>query len=142
MSKIIQRAILVQCIIFSPLAAAYEVSDLVGTWQSNEEMTLRSMEAAPGIPEKTRAFFRSGFFGKLIVVSRENESIAYFVDEKPENLEFIPHVIHKVSDKQFSMEYPGEGAPEHSIRIITLDGDCYSIKDGKWEFYEYFCRVE
>lgn len=130
------------CVAYVPMASAYDPGDLVGTWQSNEELTLRSMEATPGIPNETRAFFRNGFFGRLIVVSRINESAVYFVDEKPKDLEFHRHVIHKVSNNQFRVEYPEEEVSGDSAGIMTLEGNCYSLEVSKWKFKEYFfsCR--
>lgn len=129
------------CVAYAPMASAYDPDDFVGTWQSNEELTLRSMEATQGIPEETRAFFRNGFFGRLIVVSRINESAVYFVDEKPKDLEFHRHVIHKVSNNQFRVEYPEEEVSADSTGIMTLEGNCYYLEVSKWEFKEYFCRV-
>lgn len=120
-------------------ASAYEVSDLMGTWKSNEKKTLNSMESVSEIPEKTREFFQNDFFGKLVVVVKKGESAVYFFDDKPETLEFMKHRIDKVSDSVFKVKYENENGLGSEIH---LEGQCYTVVVSKWKFKEYFCRVE
>ena len=134
------RAILIILLgIYACLAHAYKPSDLVGTWKSNEKMTLASMEATPDIPEKNRAFFRNHFFGRLVVVSKPESSAVYFADEKPEKLAFRNHKITQLSETEFRVTYPDEPTSEDSAGVITLHGNCYSVEVSKWKFREYFC---
>ena len=142
MSKSMRIQIILLSMFYASLAGAYEVSDFLGKWQSNEKLTLDSMEAVPGIPDKARSFFREGFFGRLVVISRIDESAVYFIDEKPDEIEFHRHIIHKISDNQFRVEYPEEEDSSDSSGIMTLNGSCYSVEVSKWKFNEYFCRVE
>ncbi|WP_445364513.1 hypothetical protein ACJJIQ_10030 [Microbulbifer sp. ANSA003] len=127
---------------FAQFAIADDNLFYVGTWQSNEEMTLASMDGVEGMPEKTQMFLRSEFFGRLVNVVRVDSFATYFIEEKPKELTFLPHKVEVLSTDSIRVTYHDELTKSDETRILKYEKNCYSLPVTKWEFREYFCRAE
>ncbi|WP_223669570.1 hypothetical protein [Kangiella shandongensis] len=133
------KTILITILLASGLAAYAETpSRLIGTWKSNEALTLKSMESTKGIPEKSREFFRNDFFGKLVVeVKRENFS-SYFAGKAVESN--TKYEAKKIDDNNFIIKSYDEITQDYTELKITFIEDCYYTLVSKWQFREYFCK--
>ncbi len=113
-------------------------SFLVGTWKSNEKLTLQSMEKTKGIPEKTREAFRNDFFGKLTIKVKEKTFSAYF-DGKPLELD-IKYEVIQINTNNYLIKSYDAPSQDTSEQKIIIEGDCYYTLISNWQFREYFCR--
>jgi hypothetical protein len=113
---------------------------LLGVWQSNEEMTLESMRQVDGVPGEARALFENDFLGNLIVEYREDT--ARMVSDK-DGLDsgFQPYEVIEASADQIRIRELGNAMGD-SEKTLHFEGDCYYIVVSRFEFREYFCRVE
>jgi hypothetical protein len=123
--------------------AATETNKLVGTWKSNEEMTLASMAQAEDLKQEAIDLFNKDFFGKLIVEYKEKESRSYFDTEEenvPEMYEFYPYKIVAEGPDYMELEWVNWLTNEIDTSTIYFEGECYYMKLNK--FNEYFCRTK
>ncbi|MHC9511182.1 hypothetical protein [Kangiella sp. M94] len=111
---------------------------LVGTWKSNEELTVQSMERTIGIPEKSREAFRNDFFGKLTIKVKKNTFSAYF-DGKQLELD-MEYEVTKINNNSFLIKSYSKQTEDITEQKITIEGDCYYTLVSDWQFREYFCR--
>ena len=126
--------------ILSTQSIADERPFYVGTWQSDEDKTLASMDEIHDIPEKTKRFLSDDFFGKLVNVVREDSLATYFIDEKPDKLVFQPYEVEMLNSNTIRATYYDEFTNSTVSKILTFEGNCYSLPVSKWNFREYFCR--
>ncbi|WP_045857727.1 hypothetical protein [Teredinibacter purpureus] len=126
--------------IATPLAVAQQQVFYIGTFQSNEAMTLASMEAMDGIPEKEKVHYRKKFFGKLVNEFRFDSFTTYFANLPPEAKDFVPADIRRISDNAVRIKYFHEQRGE-VVRELTFVDGCYSIPVTIWQFKEYFCKI-
>lgn len=137
------KGILLLALLISTSATLAEDAPFhVGVWQSNEVKTLESMNAVKEIPEKTRVFLSTDFFGRLVNVVREDSFATYFVDENPEELEFSPYKLEIVNKNVIRTTYYDENIESEVSQVLTFEDDCYFVLISRWEFNEYFCRVK
>ena len=114
---------------------------LLGTWKSNEAMTLATIGNADHLSPEQRAMLESDFFGHL-VISYERDTWTSYMDNSdrpPVTQEYV--VIIELNDLMRICERDQTGdCPEYELRF---EGDCYyvDISDGRG-FVEYFCRVD
>ncbi|MFS1525436.1 hypothetical protein ACL7TT_15205 [Microbulbifer sp. 2304DJ12-6] len=128
------------------LFASFVVADddplYLGTWRSNEEKTLASMDGVKGIPEKAQVFLRDELFGHLVHVIRVDSFATYFIDEKPDVLTFLPHKVDVLSGNSIRVTYYDELTDSDVTQVLKFEDNCYSLPVTKWKFREYFCRVD
>lgn len=132
-------------ILFSAVAVAVVLSgcakdpcELCGRWRSSAERTLPEMEKSSLLSEKQRKFFRNGFYGKLVVETREKDSRAYFPDESPDSVKWEPWRLVSRSGNTFTVEHSINGKSVQ--REIKLEGDCYRVFQPDFGFGEWFCK--
>lgn len=136
-----RKLILLLLVTLSPLTMAQQKLFYVGIWQSNEEKTLASMRAMPGIPDKERETYENDFFGKLVNEIRADSFTTFFANDVPASPVFIPAQIEVVSGDTIRMRYYHEYRKEYVEREITFENGCYTVPVGPWGFREYFCKV-
>lgn len=133
------KRVLITILLASGLAAYAETpSRLIGTWKSNENLTLKSMESTQGIPEKSRAAFRNDFFGKLTVEVKQETFSAYFEGEATEST--AKYEVKQIDNNSFIIKSYDQLIQDYTEQKITFDGDCYYTLVSKWQFKEYFCK--
>jgi len=113
---------------------------LLGTWKSNEKMTLESMNGNEGVTEKARTFLENDFFGQLVAEYKENEYRA--VNEKDDyDTGYQPYEVVAVEKGFIRIK----GAPDilgDTETTIYPAGECFYMIVTKFEFREYFCKVK
>ena len=115
-------------------------SAFIGTWQSDEELTLKSVRASENVTTEDLAIFEDNFFGDRIIVLREFESGGYFIgSETKPNLE--PHrIVESGEDFVVFLVPETDYEPEH-LSTWRVEGDLIYAEVEKWQFREYFRRV-
>jgi len=116
--------------------------NIIGTWKSNAKMTLKSMNENPNVTKKAKELFSNDFFGHLIVIVRKKDSASYFDNEPHENLIYEPYRILEKNKDFMVTEYNDVTTGELEKTNIYFEGDCYYLLISKWQFREYFCRIQ
>lgn len=113
---------------------------LLGTWKSNAELTLATIENADYLSPEDREFLESDFFGHLVIRYERDVWTSYLdnSDDPPVTQEYS---VLSVAEDSMRICEPNEAGecPEYELRF---EGGCYyaDISDGRG-FVEYFCRV-
>jgi hypothetical protein len=120
--------------------------DLLGVWKSNEEMTLASMRATPGVTKKAKDIFENDFFGRLIIEYKIDSYRARYEDEEDNIDEFHHYYPYRVLDRGDNYYILETRIPlvKDNLRqkTIYMDGECYYQLVSRWNFREYFCRIQ
>ena len=118
---------------------------LIGTWQSNEKMTLQSMHEIPEVSEKAKVLFEHDFFGKLINEYGPKNSKSYYKNSS-ENYEGIdkpsPYKIIEETNEYYIISNYNNALNKYETLTLFKEGSCYYVLVTKWKFREYFCRIE
>lgn len=113
----------------------------VGTWQSDEQLTLESMRDSTKVDAEARATFEDDFFGRLIVDYRPYEGRSYFIDavERPD---FQPHAIVDAGPNFVTFSVPDNEKLGLDVqRTWYVDGDLMLVRLDEWGFVEVFRRI-
>ena len=114
----------------------------IGSWQSDEQLTLESMRGSKLVDAAARATFEDEFFGRLIVDYRQFEGRSYFVDSA-ERPEFEPHDIVDSGPSFVTFRAPdNEKLGLDTERTWYVDGDLMIVRLDEWGFVEVFRRIE
>ena len=131
---------------FSAISVQATASDtpnwLIGKWKSNEEKTLEDLKKHPEINEEAKKLFTNNFFGRLVIIYRKKSTAWYFIDEKPEKLEFINYQTVLTENNSVTFKFFNKTLGKDTGRTIYREGNCYYALTEKWNFKEYFCRYE
>ena len=116
-------------------------SAFVGTWQSDEQLTLESMRGSDKVDPVARATFEDDFFGRLIVVYRPYDGRSYFIDSD-ERPDFEPHAIVDSGTNFVTFSDPNNEALGLDVeRTWYVDGDLLIVRMDEWGFVEVFRRI-
>lgn len=112
----------------------------VGTWQSDEQLTLASMRQSDKVSAEMRAVFEDRFFGRLVVEFRATGRASYFAgaDEVPE---FEPYDILDSGPNYVTFRETGDTPGLGNPRTWYIDGDLIGVEIQEWGFVEFFRRV-
>jgi hypothetical protein len=113
---------------------------LLGTWKSNEQKTLKSMNSIAEVSEESRKLFENGFFGQLVVEYKENESRS-LIEEDGFDTGFQSYHVVEVNDSYIKIIESNDILGDIETTMYP-DGDCFYVIVSKYEFREYFCRVK
>ena len=140
-------ALMALAVCATSLLAACESRDeipaaFIGSWQSDEQLTLASMRESTRIDADARATFEADFFGRLVVDYRQYDGRSYFVDSD-ERPEFEPHNIVVAGDNFVTFRVSAnEELGLMTERTWYVDGDLMLVRMDEWDFVEVFRRVE
>lgn len=96
------------------------------------------VEESPLLSDRQRQFFRSDFYGKLIVETREKDTRAYFRNESPDDVAWEGwDILSRVGD---TLTIRSSLAGETLVRDVKLHGNCYEVLQPNLGFSEWFCR--
>lgn len=117
---------------------------LIGSWKSNEGLTLSSMSKISGIPEKAKLELESGIFGKLILdFNSKNEVKSYIPGETDDIEEFNSYQKFQIleqNEEYIELKQYNEILDQTMIKKFYFEGDCFYVFVTKWKFKEYFCK--
>ena len=120
-------------------SSAVPHSAILGKWKSNEELTLKSMNAVVGMNEEVREYFENNLFGHLQVEWLKEKSRA--VNEIDDfDIGYVPYEVLEVDSKFIRVREWSSFLNDYDESTLYLDGDCYYVITTKYEFREYFCR--
>ncbi|MEM7430525.1 MAG: hypothetical protein AAF351_01170 [Pseudomonadota bacterium] len=113
----------------------------LGTWRSDEALTLESMRQSDQITDDARAVFENRFFGRLVVIFTETERASFFADE--DNLpDIVEHNIRDAGENFVVFVEPSnDELGLSSERTWYVDGNIAAVPIEEWGFTEYFRRV-
>jgi len=120
-------------------------NSLVGKWKSHEEKTLDSVRNTPGVTEKAMHLFEHDFFGKLINEYSKTTSKTYY-ENPADNIEGfnVPEsykILEETESYYLLTNKVTELTPNKTVKLYK-DGNCYYVFVSRWNFKEYFCRIE
>lgn len=72
----------------------------LGSWRSNVQMTLASMNSVSEIPDAAVTLYRDNFFGRLVNKLTSDSFTSYFIDQQPEVLSFVDADVNVVSENK------------------------------------------
>lgn len=114
----------------------------LGTWRSDEQLTLESLTYATAVPDDVRAQFENDFFGRLVVMFTETERSSFFIDQGQLPVT-VEHNIADAGDNFVTFIEPANDELGLSTeRTWYIDGDLIAVPIEEWGFTEYFRRVQ
>ena len=117
-----------------------EIPDwLIGTWKSNEELTLKSMNSTAGVTEEAKLIFSKGFFGSLIQIYTTQKGVSYLLEEKSGTAENMKFSEINLGENSVTLTYYSKIFEEEINTTLYRDESCFYILVSKWRFREYFC---
>jgi hypothetical protein len=114
---------------------------ILGTWKSDEAMTLASMHQIGGLSPEAVELFENDFFGKLVVEYRRDTARSTFPGEDYET-GFEPYEVLEVAPDHIKIREWSETLGQWSELIVHLEGDLIYVETGRTNFREYFRRLE
>jgi hypothetical protein len=120
--------------------------ELLGFWKSNEEKTLASMHATPGVTKKAKEMFENNVFGKRVVEYKIDTYRARYENEEDNSEALNRYYTYRVLEKgenYLILEYRIPLVKNNLRRkTIFMDGNCYYELVSRWNFKEFFCRIK
>lgn len=124
----------------SSLASA-EKPFYIGSWQSNEKMTLDSVAKTKGIPEEVRENMQHNYYGKLVNEFREDSFTTYFIGQKPAHPQYVKAEYKVVGKNRLVVTYFHSMLDKKVDRELVFNNNCYALEARDWHYKEYFCKV-
>lgn len=109
-----------------------------GTWVSNKEMTLESMNRVKRIPQKARVAMES-LFGKMVIHIEDGQMEYYFKDD-PDYVTKQSISFEVLSSTRVRYTTYDPLSRKDKTTELVFSNDCYAVEVPKWKFKEYFCR--
>ena len=135
----------------SLLAAGCSESELiptafVGTWQSDEALTLASLSESELLSPEDRERFSEDFFGDRVMVFGPRKGKAFWVGEDWIGVEQEPawfqyDIVSSGSDF-VTLRYPATEFSEAGETTWRVDGELIYAELPKWGFREYYRRID
>lgn len=113
---------------------------ILGTWKSNELLTLQSLSKIGKISPQSRAFLADDFFGHQIVEIKEDESRTIHAKDNYDS-GFEPYEVLEVSKEFVRIKAWSNFFQDYHVRTLYLEGDCYYEIFKTFEFRSYFCKL-
>ena len=114
---------------------------IIGTWQSDAELTLQSMNQAADLPAEARSYFNDDYYGHLIVEYRVDTVRARF-DNSDYDTGYQPYEVVTVGDDKIVTREWNEILRVFETSTTYLDGECIYGLSAQYAFREYFCPLE
>ena len=115
-------------------------SAFVGTWQSDESLTLASMSNSQDVFQSDREMFSNDFFGDRVMEFQIDRARSYFVGEEWEGVE-QDMSWHRYDVVASGPDFMTLRAP---LEVATwrLEGEHIYVELPKWKFREYWRRID
>ena len=120
--------------------AAVPQQPILGTWQSDEALTLASMREIGGLSPEAVALFEADFFGHLIVQYRRTTVRSRLVDDNYDT-GFQPYEVLEATSRHVTIRSWDPTIAEWLETTLYIDGDLIYALTGRTNFREYFRRL-
>jgi len=112
----------------------------VGTWQSDESLTLASMSKSQDLSQSDREMFSNDFFGDRVMEFQIDRARSYFVGCEWEGVE-QDMSWHRYDVAASGPDFMTLKAP---LEVATwrIEGELIYVELPKWNFREYWRRVD
>jgi hypothetical protein len=114
---------------------------IIGTWKSDAEQTLQSMNQTADLPPHARSRFENDLYGHLIVEYRVDTVRARF-DNSNYDTGYLPYEVIAVSDGKIETREWNEILQIFETSTTFIDGKCIYGISAEYSFREYFCPFE
>jgi hypothetical protein len=118
----------------------------VGTWQSDETLTLASMSESELVTPEDRERFSDNFFGDRVIVFEPRKGKTFWVGEDWMGVEQEPqwfqYDIVSSGSEFMTLRYPATEYSEAGETTWRVDGDLIYAELRKWGFREYYRRID
>lgn len=118
----------------------------VGTWRSDEALTLASLDDSKGVTSADIRMFSDEFFGNRVIVYKAREFRAYWVGGEWSGVEqevrWIPYDIVASGPDFMTLQYPATDYTEAEQKTWRIDGALIYVEEPKWDFKEYYRRID
>lgn len=91
--------------------------------------------------EEQKKFYRSGFFGRLIVETTHDKSRAFFLDEPPDAGPWVDWEVVERNGDSYVTRCKDPESGEWTIKSVVRNGDCYRVDQPQLGFGEWFCKA-
>ena len=112
----------------------------VGTWQSDEPLTLASLRKSETVSPSDRETFTNDFFGERVMVFQLDRAKSYWVGEDWVGVE--------QDDTWYKYDIVASGPDFMTLRAPLetttwrVEGDLIYAELPKWDFREYYRRID
>jgi hypothetical protein len=117
----------------------------VGVWQSDEALTLASLEESQSVSPEDREVFTDDFFGDRVFIYNAYEYTAYWVGDEWEDVEqeenWLPYDIVDSGPDFVTLRYAATPYTEPEEKTWRVDGDLIYVEEDRWDFKEYYGRI-
>ncbi len=100
------------------------------------------MHNHPEIPEKSQKFFENHFFGRLISIIEKDRSASYFIEDQGKPLKFEPYTVTETGANYIKIQETNPTTGEKKETQYFIEGNCFYAYITKWQFREYFCKIQ
>lgn len=118
----------------------------VGSWQSDEALTLESLSHSNSVTPEDMKLFSDDFFGDRVIVFGTHEGMAYFIGQEwadiEQSPEWYPYDIASSGSDFVTLRHPTTEYTEAGETTWRLDGDFIYADLTRLEFREYYRRVD
>jgi hypothetical protein len=114
---------------------------IIGTWKSDAEQTLQSMNQTADLPPHARSRFENDLYGHLIVEYRVDTVRARF-DNSNYDTGYLPYEVIAVSDGKIETREWNEILQIFETSTTFIDDKCIYGISAEYSFREYFCPFE
>ena len=115
-------------------------SAFVGTWQSDESLTLARMSESQDISQSDREMFLNDFFGDRVMEFQIDRARSYFVGDEwvgvEQDMSWHRYDVVASGPDFMTLRAPLETA------TWRIDGELIYVEIPKWNFREYWRRVD
>lgn len=118
----------------------------VGTWQSDEALTLASLNDSKSVTSADLAIFADKFFGDRVFVYRAGKLRSYWVGEEwidvEQDMEWLSYVIVAAGPDFMTLRYLATEYSEVEEKTWRIDGELIFVEEPRWDFREYYRRID
>ena len=114
---------------------------LQGTWLSNAELTIKSIESKKELTDEARAAYVS-MFGKMKLTFETDEVIVDHGIPAPTSTVFREHYQIRSSGTDYVVVEFGRSATKTEKAKYIFDDNCIKRKQVNAEWFEYFCKIK
>jgi hypothetical protein len=142
--KKLTRIVLLGSLLISTVAMADNSCLLKGRWQSNTEMSERSLKSSSVPAQTQQAILKLALYGKMIIEASCNQMTFLIDGTKDGEKEVIAYETVSQTGNAITIRYPDNKTKKTVTETISIINACLAIPVEvlkKYNVNEYFCRI-